>query len=440
LFAVSKAQSAISAEDAMKCSRSVIMSASIVVPLMVAAVAACASDDSRMAEFVERDSAGIRITENGRNARIETWSVTAEPLLEIGEDDGDSTHLLFRVTGAAGAGSDRIVIANGAPPMLRWFDRDGRFLHGTGRTGGGPGEFQGLEGGTGNIWALWPVGPDSVATWEHPPRRMQVFGPDGEFVRSVILTLPNDLTPGAYPSIVGRLGDDGFVAFLSIFEEPRNTSSTWRDTLTYARWLDDGSFADTVARLPGFEAFTSEFMGRRTRGRPPFAKPPAAWTDGSRFYYGSADRFEVSVYDTSGALQTLIRRDAPRRSLGDAVIASYVEERMRDAPPDPEVRRAWETSLTSSPYPDSLPAYRRIRVDRVGALWVQDYDLPTEQDVAWTVFDPTGRWIATLKVPRAWQIQDIGADYVLVLARNELDVEIVQLYGLNRGAAGGEPH
>lgn len=107
---------------------------------------------------------------------------------------------------------------------------------------------------------------------------------------------------------------------------------------------------------------------------------------------------------------------------------------MREAPQDPALRRAWETSLEDSPHPDSLPAYRRIRVDRVGALWVQAYDMPGEQHVTWYVFDRAGRWLSSVIVPRAWQIQDIGKDYVLVLVTNEMDVEVVQMYGLNRGA------
>jgi hypothetical protein len=55
--------------------------------------------------------------------------------------------------------------------------------------------------------------------------------------------------------------------------------------------------------------------------------------------------------------------------------------------------------------------------------------------VTWYVFDRAGRWLSSVTVPRAWQIQDIGKDYVLVLVTNEMDVEVVQMYGLNRGAS-----
>lgn len=318
--------------------------------------------------------------------------------------------------------------------MLRWFDREGKYVQGAGRTGGGPGEFQGLEGGAGSIYAVWPVGPDSVATWEHAPRRMQVFDAQGHYARTVTLVLPSDPLTRSYPQIVGSLGEGGFIAFLAPHNEPRNTAGTWRDTMPYAWWSKDGAYAGSFARLPGFEYFTSEFMGRRGLGRPPFSRPPAAWTDNNRLYYGSADRFEIAVYEPPGALRMLIRRDAPRRPLTDAAIAAHKEERMREAPQDPALRRAWETSLEDSPHPDSLPAYRRIRVDRVGALWVQAYDMPGEQHVTWYVFDRAGRWLSSVIVPRAWQIQDIGKDYVLVLVTNEMDVEVVQMYGLNRGA------
>jgi len=338
------------------------------------------------------------------------------------------------VRGALAVGDNHIVIVNSAPPMLRWFDRQGKYVQGTGRTGGGPGEFQSLEGGAGQIYAVWPVGPDSIATWEHSERRMQVFDAHARYIRAVTLELPAQGQALTYPGLVSGMSNEGFMAFHAPHCESVAASGTWRDTTTYTWWSKEGKYTGNSVRLPSFEVFNTEFRGRRMAGRPPFARPPAAWNDSNRLYYGSADRFEIAIYELPGALKLLIRRDAPRRAVTDAIIASYIAERMQEAPQDPAMRREWENSLRQSPYPDSLPAYRRIRVDRAGALWVQDYDVPAEQDVAWHVFDRAGRMLSSVTLPRAWQIQDIGRDYVLVLARNELDVQVVRMYGLRREA------
>jgi hypothetical protein len=63
---------------------------------------------------------------------------------------------------------------------------------------------------------------------------------------------------------------------------------------------------------------------------------------------------------------------------------------------------------------------------------VQEYDMPREQDVTWHVFGARGAWEAVVRVPKRWQIQDIGNDYILVVTTNELDVEVVQLFELTR--------
>ena len=407
-----------------------------VIPVVLGAMilAACERSAPRGSQALERDSAGVRIVENIGDAPPAIWTIAREPAAVIGVEDGDSMHLLFRVRGAVAIGENEIVIANGAPPMLRWFDRDGQFLRGTGRTGAGPGEFQGMEGGAGNITALWPLGEDSIGTWEHPFRRMQVFSPSGEYVHSVVLELPADMHPAAYPQIVGRVGNDGFVAYISMFGEPRNTSGTWRDSLTFARWMSDGTYADTVAFLPGIESQNSEFMGRRSRGRVPFGKPMAVWADSTGFYYGSGDRFEISAYHPSGELRMIVRRDAPLRPITDEDEEEYIQEQMRGAPEEPEVRRAWEVTLRAAPFPDSLPAYRRIRTDRLGNLWVQEFDLPNEPEITWHVFDSRGLWLSIVRVPENWQIQDIGRDYILVITTNEMDVEVVQLFELHRSS------
>lgn len=406
--------------------------ATVLIPLSVPG--ACGIAEQRDAQVMERDSAGIRIVENSGATPPAVWTVGRVPDAEIGVED-DSMQLLYRVRGAVVLGADEIVIANGASPMLRWFDRQGQFLRATGRTGAGPGEFQGLEGGAGNISGLWAVGGDSVGTWEHPFRQMQVFSPSGEFVRRVVLDLPPDMDPEAYPQIVGRVGDGGFVAYLSVFREPRASSATWRDSLTFARWAADGTYVGAIASLPGIELHNSEFMGRRSRGRVPFGKPMAVWADSTGFYYGSGESFEIVAYEPTGELRMIVRRLGARRPVTDIDAEEYVEEQMQNAPQEPDVRRAWEVTLRAAPFPDSLPAYRRIRTDRVGHLWVQEFDLPSEPDVTWHVFDPRGVWVSDVRVPKSWLIQDIGRDYVVAVTTDELDVEVVQLFQLDRGTS-----
>ena len=94
--------------------------------------------------------------------------------------------------------------------------------------------------------------------------------------------------------------------------------------------------------------------------------------------------------------------------------------------------------------PDFHTAFDRLYVDRVEHLWVRHhhprYDHPHEFlgvrfPYAWTwdVFDSAGRWMTTLTTPVALEIHDIGEDYILGVWRDEMDVEYVRMYSLDRG-------
>lgn len=396
--------------------------------------AACANTDTRAPDAEVKDSAGIRIVTSRRPAQTEPWTVDAGPTVEIGGNEEDTTQILFRVAGAVVLEDGRIVVAHGPAPMIRWFDASGAYVGGAGRPGGGPGEFGSGEGAW--ISQLWRVGADSVAAWEHPNRRMQVFGPDGQFARAVVLDLPPRMDVQSYPQMVGPL-DDGFIMALFPPFGTRTVGEVWRDPITYIRYRSDGSYAGELATLPGHVLFTQLYRtpdGSEVEGpgRPPFSPAPAAWAAGDRLIYGPGDRYEIASYDTAGALTMVVRRPQPRLPVTNQIIAADKARIMADAPDDPVARRNWEASIDAAPFPDSLPAHRRIRMDRAGMLWVQDYVPPGEDSVTWSIFDEAGIWQAELTIPADWQVLDIGEDYMLVLVTDELDVERVRRHTLHR--------
>lgn len=73
-----------------------------------------------------------------------------------------------------------------------------------------------------------------------------------------------------------------------------------------------------------------------------------------------------------------------------------------------------------------------MALDRTGAIWVQDYPLPGDDSARYSIFDPDGRWLTRATVPGDWRILDIGEDYLLVLVRDDMDVEHVRRHRLTR--------
>jgi hypothetical protein len=221
-----------------------------------------------------------------------------------------------------------------------------------------------------------------------------------------------------------------------------------RDTLVFLRFDMRTQRRDTVARLPGASRFVPAYwqaiVGATGRSDgppppppppPPFSPRPVTLASGNRFYYGSGDDSEVAVYDaSSGALTMLLRAALPRRAVTRVLVNSLRSEMSERMPATP-LRAGYLRLIDQSPTPDSLPAYDRMLIDRDGALWLREYRAPADVSVAWNVFDRPGRWLARVDLPAQLDVRDIGADYLIAITRDSLDVELVQLYRLTRPSA-----
>jgi len=79
------------------------------------------------------------------------------------------------------------------------------------------------------------------------------------------------------------------------------------------------------------------------------------------------------------------------------------------------------------------PAYRRLLVDAPGNLWARRFRPPwAEEEPSWYVFNEQGAWLGEITTPRGLWVFEIGADYLLGLQRDELDVPFVVMIPLER--------
>jgi hypothetical protein len=63
---------------------------------------------------------------------------------------------------------------------------------------------------------------------------------------------------------------------------------------------------------------------------------------------------------------------------------------------------------------------------------VQDYIIPGATEVNWNVFDRDGALLGAVSVPARLRVKQIGTDFVLGVAVDDLGIEHVQLYSLTR--------
>jgi hypothetical protein len=109
------------------------------------------------------------------------------------------------------------------------------------------------------------------------------------------------------------------------------------------------------------------------------------------------------------------------------------------------MRARFDQMLERATFAREFSPFGNMIVDAAGHLWVQHYDyrsvfqtpgpvrtqtLPVPS--RWDVVDLTGRWLCTVELPSRFTPSEIGVDYVAGMARDEDDVERVEVYRLRK--------
>lgn len=406
-----------------------------------------------------RDSAGIRIIENDRPAdgsRL-AWEIGPEPALTIGAMEGADAFQLKWVEDALRLDDGRIVIANSGTRQLLVFDEAGEHL----ATWEPKSERPGYRGSGSAFddeiawrrlfWTeRWPG--DSIAVCHgtssedatelrEPTNRglelLSVLDLEGRHVRTV------DLFRSA-PETKCRdvLSDGSIVASRSLRESSRHPDTgIHRPGVRFSLLHADGSLrADLGTHLGAEEFFYLDESDVRPGGwympDPPFRRIVVWEAWGDLAIVTRTDRYEIRAYGADGSLTRIVRRDhdvrAPTEEDRDAFRTDYVAAFNRA-----ESRELNTNIVNAVPLAESFPAFHAIEVDARGYLWVREYDLPGEgrDRPQWTVFDPDGIVQGFVETPAGLEIYEIGANYLLGKATDELRAEHVQLWPLDRSAA-----
>jgi len=350
-------------------------------------------------------------------AQPATWTIDSTPLLRLGAEQADSAQTFAVVVGATRLPDGRVLVGDRADFSLLEFSSAGKLLRSFGRRGAGPGEFQRLYG-------LLRCG-DSVVTRDQSGNRESIFSLDGRYVRSFRFGSPQ---PGRSASRTA-CNLEGMFAHVGL-EHP--TPESHRPSVPF--WISgpDSVVRTVLGRLPGIEYFL-QIMDGRVGGASalPLGKDTHIAMAGDRLYVGTADRFEVAVFDFTGKQIATIAKPVATIRTTDADI-EFAKEREIDQ--RGRQMRGWvERNYATIRFPEALPAYGRLLLDADGNLWVQDYPRPRSSSLRWSVFSPEGRELATVALPSFLEVYEIGRDYVLgrFLDPGE-SIPEVRLYRLRR--------
>ena len=372
-----------------------------------------------------RDSAGIRIVENAKpleESRL-PWRIGPEPTVSIGVLEGEEPYMLHHVSHAARLSDGRIAVANAGPSEVRMFDASRSHLLTWGRSGEGPGEFMGLDHA-----GRWPG--DSIVTWFTSGRRISIFDSDGNYGRTFGLRRGRNAMWMPPSPIAVRA--DGRILSVNYSSFARGS-----DTVAVDVWDGDGRLFGSLGRhLNRKVRFTTDERGQRQLKSYHFGWEFITGLWGDHIVAGPNRRYELRAFRADGTLVLVVRREHVPRVPTEADVEPSIQAGFANEPGIPEeLREELLQGLRSRPLAETFPAFSTILSDGAGNLWVREYDFPREERPAplWTVFDPEGRVLGFVETPKdLLHIHEIGENYILGVALDELGVESVQLWPLER--------
>jgi hypothetical protein len=335
--------------------------------------------------------------------------------------EGDPAYEFYEILGARRLTDGRIVIADGGASEIRYYDSRGAHLVSVGREGEGPGEFGGIS-------SMATTSGDTVLVLDWRNRRVSYFDPSGTFHRSVPLHFLSEM--GGSPTLMSPF-DDGtlIVGVQDFFGSGVFGEGLTRGQIVYVRCDTTGALMDTLAVKPGIELYTAVQGDNRMAGVRPFGHSPRAAAHRNGFFHGSGDSYEIEHFDKEGNLRRSYRRPIANMEVSDADVDGYKRDRIENAD-DETQRRISEVLVDAIPFPDAFPAYGDLVVDAEGNLWVEAYRTTKNEQPRWTVFDGSGRMLGEVQTPEPLTVFQIGADFILGLWEDDLDVQHIVMYEL----------
>jgi 6-bladed beta-propeller len=387
-----------------------------------------------------RDSAGIEIVENHLPlwSEDQAWKLDPVPIIDIGGGT-DQASQLFRVEDIVDLG-DRFAVLHASAGQVLLFDTAGALLRAIGRPGEGPGEFARLRG-------IYGCEGDTIVADD--VARVGIFDLDGNFVRThpIASSTGEDL-----PRMLGSSAECSTVLATGTSTVGPAPGQVGRRTSTVFWTRIDRARRDTIGQFAGQELLGAVIEGNPTAMYLPWGADGVTAVANDRYYYGTSDVAEVRVYDRSGALTRIIRWPIEPQPISSRIRSIYSAKRDWLLERFPQGAALMPRLEELQALPQRMPFFRAFLVDDESRLWVRKYpefiagrpDLfdrdvplrytPPPGDVPETywVFDAQGRWLGQVETPAELAVRSVEQNRVTGVWRDELDIEHVRVYRLNK--------
>lgn len=381
------------------------------------AAAGCGEAGSGEPRATVVDSAGVRVVDHPSLA-APTWSVAPEPILTLGVVDGEGPESFFRVSSAVRTGDGAVTVFDAGSAEVRVFSASGDHVRTVGGQGQGPGEFMGVA-------RMRVLSDDRLAVWDTRARRLSIFGSEGGLERTIS---PDGIE--RRPQLIAVLDDGATLFQQEITERGPPPTEPRQNFANYILWGPNGEVLDTLPRQEHVEVI---LWGEGPLVGPlVFGRATAFAGDGTSYWIGTTKNTRLERYALDGTLEVVVRWPDVDRAVrpddADRLLAAQLAG-VTDAA-DRERRTEMHAA---TPVADVFPAHGDLFVDRLGMLWMQEYERPGRTEPArWWVFDRDGTLRGEVRLPLGARLFDAGDDYVVVGRTDAVGVEYVDVLSLDR--------
>ncbi|MHB1326686.1 MAG: NHL repeat-containing protein [Gemmatimonadales bacterium] len=364
-----------------------------------------------------RDSAGVAIVENTSPMRPVAFEIDSIPLADIGGLNAPNAEFPGPVSSAFRGPHGSIVVVAWTATRIAVFDSTGTWLRDIGQQGSGPGEFEGLG------WA-YPALGDTIVSFEPMNRRLQVFTPEGAFVRLVTLRAPANFE---YPTVQG-VSSAGLVATARRYQPSPDDYSLASIGGALFAFAMDGARSDSLLELPR----TERIWVRGGTWSRPFDAGNVVRVAGDHIFVANTGRLSVDVYDGRGRLTRVVRIAERARTLAAGEYQRAVDSTL-DGLRNPSQREAMRKAFGNAPRNEVAPAFNGLAADRDGGFWLWR----TAATRLVSVFDSAGRWSGDAILPEGFRPLETGAGWVLGTWSDADGIVRVRLHRVRPVADGG---
>lgn len=348
----------------------------------------------------------VNVDEKALSA-LPVWTLGPRPLTVIEGSQTDQNYDLYNIGDIVrSANGDVSFAANHGP--INVYDRTGKHLRRIGRKGSGPGEFQ-------QIVQLGRIGRDTIATFDNALRRISIFDPNGEFVRSVPVR-------GMVGQTYGRFTYDGR------FVGERRTPAAYAPGTKYRERLEivevelRSGAEKPVAQIDGM------WMVART-GSAPFSPRPSVAVGGDYLFVTSGDRYEVQIFDRIRP-HGLLRLELPLRAVTDADLRRWAQN--SPGSEDSAMHRRYVEQVRSKAVPYRAQIHDLLADER-GFLWVNGQALRDDKTnrSPWIIFTPEGAAVARFpSMIGKRHVRSVGSDHVILMNWGEDEPASIEVWPL----------